>query len=58
MKAIILWLILGFLMKTIAIWIVWDLILAPTFQINPIGFKAILISLAWMLFTLKIEFKE
>jgi len=58
MKAIILWLILGFLLKTIAIWIVWDLILVPTFQINPIGFKAILISLAWMLFTLKIEFKE
>jgi hypothetical protein len=55
---IAIWLILGFLLKTVAIWIIWDLILAPTFQISPIGFKAALIALAWTLFTLKIEFKK
>jgi len=55
---IALWLILSFLMKTIAIWIIWDLILVPILHINPIGFKAILIALAWILLTFKIKIKE
>lgn len=60
MKYLILaWLILSFLMKTIAILIFWNLVLSKIFKIEPITpLMAMLIILAWILFTLKIETKN
>ena len=59
MKSIIIfWILAMFLLKTIAIWIIWDLVLSPIFGIEPLGLRALLIALAWTLAFFKIQIKE